>query len=47
MRLYGPPFLIAASLDEHLRKPLVVDDERVIIKGVLLAHRLRPDTPSA
>ena len=47
MRVYEPPYLIAASLDEQLRKPLVVDDEQVIIKGVLLAHRLRPDTRTA
>ena len=47
MRVYEPPFLLAATLDEQLRKPLVVDDEQVIIKGVLLAHRLRPDTRSA
>jgi hypothetical protein len=47
MRVYEPPFLVAASLDEQLRKPLVVDDEQVIIKGVLLAHRLRPDTRTA
>ena len=47
MRVYDPPYLLEASLDEQLRKPLVVDDEQVIIKGVLLAHRLRPDTPSA
>ena len=47
MRLYEPPFLVAASLEEQLRKPLVVDDERVIIKGVLLPHRLRPGTPTA
>jgi hypothetical protein len=47
MRLYEPPFLVAASLDEQLRRPLVVDDERVIIKGVLLPHRLRPSAPAA
>jgi hypothetical protein len=42
MRIYEPPFLVAASLDEQLRRPLMVDNERVIIKGVLLPHRLRP-----
>jgi hypothetical protein len=47
MRLYEPPFLVAASLDEQLRRPLVVDNERVIIKGVLLPHRLRPSASSA
>ncbi len=47
MRLYEPPYLVAASLDEQLRRPLVVDNERVIIKGVLLPHRLRPSAPTA
>ncbi len=46
MRLYEPPYLVAASLDEGLRRPLVVDNEQVIIKGVLLPHRLRPAVPS-
>ena len=46
MRLYEPPYLVAASLDEGLRRPLVVDNEQVIIKGVLLPHRLRPTPPS-
>jgi hypothetical protein len=47
MRVYDPPYLLEASFEEQLRKPLVVDNEQVIIKGVLLAHRLRPDMPSA
>ena len=47
MRLYEPPYLVAASLDEGLRRPLVVDDEQVIIKGVVLPHRLRPGVPAA
>jgi hypothetical protein len=47
MRLYEPPYLVAASLDEGLRRPLVVDDEQVIIKGVVLPHRLRPGAPAA
>jgi len=47
MRLYEPPYLVAASLDEGLRRPLVVDNEQVIIKGVLLPHRLRPAEPAA
>jgi len=42
MRLYEPPYLAAASLDEGLRRPLVVDNEQMIIKGVVLPHRLRP-----
>jgi hypothetical protein len=46
MRLYEPPYLVAASLDESLRRPLVVDNEQVIIKGVVLPHRLRPTLPA-
>jgi hypothetical protein len=46
MRVYDPPYLLEATHDDQLRKPLVVDNEQVIIKGVLLAHRLRPDAPS-
>jgi len=42
MRLYEPPYLAAASLDEGLRRPFVVDNEQIIIKGVVLPHRLRP-----
>lgn len=40
-RVYEPPYLVASTFDPGLRKPLLVDDERVIIKGVLLPHRLR------
>ena len=42
MRIYEPPYLVAATFDQALRKPLLVDDERVIIKGLILPHRLRP-----
>ncbi|MES2671582.1 MAG: hypothetical protein V4673_14355 [Pseudomonadota bacterium] len=41
MRVYEPPYLVAATFDATLRKPQLVDDQRVIIKGVLLPHRLR------
>jgi len=47
MRLYEPPYLVAASLDEGLRRPLMVDGAQVVIKGVLLPHRLRPVAPAA
>lgn len=40
-RIYEPPYLVAATFDENLRKPLAVDDDKVIIKGVILPHRLR------
>jgi hypothetical protein len=48
MRIYEPPILAAASLDQQvLRRPLMVDDARVTIKGVVLPHRLRPNKPAA
>jgi hypothetical protein len=38
-RIYEPPFLVAACLDpalqEQLRRPLVVDNDCVVIKGVV------------
>lgn len=38
-RVYEPPYLVAATLDTALaitlRKPLLVDNDRVIIKGVI------------
>lgn len=42
MRLLEPPYLVAATFDPALRKPLLVDDERVILKGLILPHRFRP-----
>ena len=39
----GPlKLLISRSMDPAFNAPLVVDDERVVIKGVVLPHRLRP-----
>jgi len=46
MRIYEPPILASATLDEKLRRPLTLD-ARVIIKGVVLPHRLRPGAPTA
>jgi transcriptional regulator with XRE-family HTH domain len=46
MRIYEPPVLVAASFDEQLRRPLMVDDARVKIEGVVLPHRLRPTAPA-
>lgn len=44
MRIYesagAVTLLLARSLDPQLHKPLVVDNERVIVKGVILPHRL-------
>lgn len=34
-RLFEPPYLVAASLAADLRKPAIVDNDRVIIKGVV------------
>ena len=45
MRIYAPPVLVGATFDEQLRRPLVIDDARVTIKGVVLPHRLRPIAP--
>lgn len=36
-RIYEPPYLVAAGLEPELRRPLVVDGERVVIKGVVIA----------
>lgn len=41
LRIHEPPFLVAATLDPTLRKPLEVDDEWIIVKGVILPHRMR------
>lgn len=41
MRIFQPPYLVAASSDSRVLKPLVVDDEAVIIKGVVV-HSMRP-----
>lgn len=35
-RVYEPPFLVAAGPDEAMRKPRLVDDQSVAIKGVVL-----------
>lgn len=40
-RIYEPPYLVAAGSAPDLRRPLVVDGERVIVKGVVTAL-LRP-----
>lgn len=41
MRLYEDPFLVAASLDRNLMRPLLVDSERVVLRGVVI-NSLRP-----
>lgn len=34
-RIYEPPYLIAYSTDPDLRRPLLVDNDRVIVRGVI------------
>jgi transcriptional regulator with XRE-family HTH domain len=36
-RIYEPPYIIAASRDLDLRRPLLIDNDRVVIKGVVTA----------
>ncbi|MET3601021.1 helix-turn-helix domain-containing protein [Martelella mangrovi] len=37
MRIFEYPFLVAASMDARLFKPLLVDNERVVVRGVVIA----------
>jgi len=41
LRLFEPPYLVTATADASLRRPHYIDDEKVIIKGVVTAM-LRP-----
>lgn len=41
MRIYEPPFLIPATSDPRLVKPFIVDDDMVVIKGVIV-NAIRP-----
>ncbi len=34
-RVFEPPYLVAASFDTSFRKPLLVDNDRVIVRGVV------------
>jgi len=34
-RIYEPPYLIAATTLSHYRRPLLVDNDRVTITGVV------------
>jgi DNA-binding Xre family transcriptional regulator len=40
-RIFEKPYLVAASTDPSLRRPILLDGERAIIRGVVLAS-LRP-----
>lgn len=45
-RVYDPPFLVGAALDRTAYKPLLVDQDRVIVKGVVV-ESFRPHRLSA
>lgn len=36
-RLYEDPFLVAATLDKKVMKPHLIDNDRVIVRGVVIA----------
>jgi transcriptional regulator with XRE-family HTH domain len=40
-RIYEKPYLVAASTEAHLRRPILTDDDRAQIRGVVIAT-LRP-----
>ena len=41
MRIYEQPYLVAASSDPAVRRPLIADDDHVVIRGVIIAS-VRP-----
>lgn len=45
-RIFTPPFLVGASNDRTAYKPLLVDNDRVIVKGVIV-EMVRPHRLSA
>lgn len=45
-RIYDPPFLVAAAADRTGYKPLLVDNDRVVVKGVIV-ESVRPHRLSA
>lgn len=36
-RVFEDPFLVAATLDTKLIRPLLIDNDRVVIRGVVVA----------
>ena len=36
-RIFEDPFLVAATLDRTLFKPWLIDNDRVIVRGVVIA----------
>lgn len=45
-RIYNPPFLVAATLDRTAFKPMLVDNDRVVVRGVVV-ESFRPHRLSA
>jgi transcriptional regulator with XRE-family HTH domain len=45
-RVFDPPFLVAASKDRSLYKPVLVDNDKVMIRGVVV-QMIRPHRASA
>ena len=43
-RIFEPPYLLAASADPRFLRPLVVDDDKVQVKGVVI-HTIRARSP--
>ncbi|HEY4775484.1 MAG TPA: helix-turn-helix transcriptional regulator [Xanthobacteraceae bacterium] len=46
MRVYEPPYLVAATFDKELLRPYYVDDEKVIVKGTVIGL-IRPRLAAA
>lgn len=46
LRLYEPPYLIASGPVEAAKRPELIDQKRVVIKGVMQAMLRRSATPS-
>jgi len=42
-RIFEPPYLVAATLDRALTKPLLIDNDQVGVRGVVIAS-IRPRT---
>lgn len=45
IRIYNPPYLTTASIAVEDRKPLIVDGERVLIRGVVIRSERRRRAP--
>ena len=47
MRVFEAPYLVSATTDRQMRKPLLVDNEHVVIRGVVNASLRGRRTPAA